>query len=44
MMLRPLAELNIAALSSTHIAKYRYGRLKEVIPIKLGANGLDLLQ
>lgn len=30
MMLRPIAELKIAALSSTHIAKYRDGRLKDV--------------
>lgn len=30
MMRRPIAELKIAALSSTHIAKYRDGRLKEV--------------
>jgi integrase len=31
MMLRPIAELKIAALSSTHIAKYRDGRLKVVV-------------
>ncbi len=30
MMLRPIAELKIAALSSSHIAKYRDGRLKVV--------------
>ena len=30
MMLRPIAELKIAALSSAHIAKYRDGRLKVV--------------
>ncbi len=30
MMLRPLAELKFAALSSTHIAKYRDARLKDV--------------
>jgi integrase len=30
MMLRPIAELKIAALSSMHIAKYRDDRLKEV--------------
>lgn len=30
MMLRPIAEIKIAALSSTHIAKYRDARLKDV--------------